>query len=67
MEGQWDSTEVKVLAPKTDYLSSIPRTHMVDGENQLLPDGLWPPHMNCAILAKYECTDSFRKDLGTVF
>lgn len=67
MEGHWDGTVVKALAAKSDYLSSIPRTHMVDGENQFLPVDLRPPHMNCAILSKYECTDSFRKDLGTVF
>lgn len=27
---------VRVLATKPDYLGSIPRTHMVEGEDQLL-------------------------------
>jgi len=36
----------KGLAAKTDRLSSIPRTHVLEGENQLLEVILWPPYMH---------------------
>lgn len=36
---------VKARAAKPDTLRSIPVFHVVGGEKQLLPTGLWPPHM----------------------
>lgn len=35
--------QLKMLAEKTDDLSSVPRTNMVEGENQLQQAVLWPP------------------------
>ena len=40
---QW----VKGLAAKTDDPSSIPRTHMVEEEDQLQQVVLCPPHVCC--------------------
>lgn len=38
---------VKTLATKTNDLSSSPRSHMVEGENQLLPVVLCSLHTCC--------------------
>lgn len=37
--------EIRALAVKADDLSSVPRTHMVKGENWLPQVDLRPPHM----------------------
>lgn len=36
---------IEALAAKPGDLSSIPRTHMVEGEKCLLQVVLWPPHV----------------------
>lgn len=44
---QW----VKVPADKLDDQSSIPRTHVVEGGNQLFYVALWPPQTHCGAQA----------------
>lgn len=42
---QQDYFMVKTLSAKPENLSSIPWTHVVEGENQIVPQLiLWPPH-----------------------
>lgn len=40
-----------VLATKCDNLSSSPRPHIVERENQLLPVVLWLSHMHVCVRA----------------
>lgn len=41
--------QVKVLVAKSDDLSLIPRTQIVEVENQLIQVVLWPPHLLCSM------------------
>jgi hypothetical protein len=40
-----------VLASKRDDLSSVPKTHLVEAESQLLHFVLWPPQEHCGMPA----------------
>lgn len=43
--GQRDGSAVKGTSWQAWWLSSIPKTYMMEQENQLPPAILWPPHM----------------------
>lgn len=40
---------VKVLVAKPEDWGSIPGSHMLEGENQVLQGVLWPPQVHCGM------------------